>query len=90
MAPPIVRPPAASTTKVAAAEAQFAEVIRLRPDFAKAHLNLGVALAKARKLDKAAAEFRTVLQLNGTNELAQRHLETIELLKKRIGQGARE
>jgi len=80
----------AAQENLAAAEAQFAEVIRLRPDFAKAHLNLGVALAKARKLDKAAAEFRTVLQLNGTNELAQRHLETIELLKKRIGQGARE
>lgn len=65
------------------AEAQFAEVVRLRPDFAKAHLNLGVALAKRRKLDEALVEFQMVLKLIPTNELAQRSIETIQLMKSR-------
>jgi tetratricopeptide (TPR) repeat protein len=66
------------------AETQFAEVVRLRPDFAKAHLNLGVALAKRRKLDEAFLEFQMVLKLNPTNELAQRSIETIQLMKSRV------
>lgn len=65
------------------AEAQFAGVVRLRPDFAKAHLNLGVALAKRRKLDEALVEFQRVLKLVSTNELAQRSIEAIQLMKNR-------
>lgn len=80
----------AAQENVPAAQTQFAEVIRLRPDFAKAHLNLGVALAKGRKLDEAAREFRTVLRLDSTNELARRHLETIESLKRRAATGVLE
>jgi tetratricopeptide (TPR) repeat protein len=63
------------------AQAQFAEVVRLRPDFARGHLNLGVALAKRQKLDEALVEFQAVLKLNPTNELAQRNLKTIQIIK---------
>jgi tetratricopeptide (TPR) repeat protein len=65
------------------AQAQFVEVVRLRPDFARAHLNLGVALAKGQKLDEALVEFQAVLKLNPTNALAQRSIETIQVIKNR-------
>jgi Flp pilus assembly protein TadD len=34
------------------------EIVRLRPDFAKGHVNLGIALAKRQKLDEARWNFR--------------------------------
>jgi Flp pilus assembly protein TadD len=64
------------------AEAQFAEVVRLRPDLAKAHLNLGVALAKQRKLNEALFEFKTAQKLNPTNEVARKNIEQIEALNR--------
>jgi Flp pilus assembly protein TadD len=62
------------------AKAQFAETVRLRPDFAKAHVNLGVALARERKLDQALTEFKIALKLNPTNELARKNIQQIEAL----------
>jgi len=47
--------------KIPEAQEQFAEVVRFRPDFARAHLNLGVTLAKQGKLDDALGEFQTPL-----------------------------
>ena len=42
---------------------QFKEASRLRPRSAEARLNLGVALARAKRYAEAAEEFREALQL---------------------------
>jgi len=67
----------------AEAQAQFAEVIRYRPDFAPAHLNLGLTLAKQRKTEQALSELRTALQLDPGSRLAQQQIENIQGLKNR-------
>jgi tetratricopeptide (TPR) repeat protein len=54
-------------------------VVRIRPDFARAHLNDGVALAKLGKLDEALKEFQITLQLNPTNIVAQQNLEAVRM-----------
>ena len=43
--------------------AKFREVIRLRPDRADAHCNLGIALRTQGKLEEAIAEFRAARDL---------------------------
>src|SRR5581483_8180954 len=42
----------------------YRQVIALRPDFAEAHSNLGVALAALGRLPDAAAQYRRALTLN--------------------------
>src|SRR5207244_2809347 len=49
--------------KHAEAEAECREAIRLRPDFAEAHIGLGDALGGQGKYAKAGAEFREALRL---------------------------
>jgi lipoprotein NlpI len=56
-------------------------VIRLRPDYARAHLNLGVALAKQAKFEPALEEFNMTLRLNPDNKLASQHIATIQAMK---------
>jgi superkiller protein 3 len=73
----------AADEQVEAAAAQFKEVVRLRPDLAKAHFNLGVALGKQRKVEQALNEFRATLQLSPTNHAARKYIETLELLQDR-------
>ena len=63
---------------VAEAEAQFSEVIRLRPDFARAHLNHGVALAKQGKLDDALSQFKMAVQLDPADKVAQQNLDSLQ------------
>ena len=46
-----------------AAVAAGREAIRLKPDDAYAHFNLGIALTSQGKLDEAIAEFRTAIRL---------------------------
>jgi len=48
----------ASAGKTAEARAQFEEALRLKPDFAPAHLNLAVALAEQNRLDDAINHLR--------------------------------
>ena len=69
----------AAEGKIEEAQVQFSEVVRIRPDFARAHLNDGVALAKLGKLDEALKEFQITLQLNPTNAVAQKNLEAIRM-----------
>lgn len=57
---------------------QFVDVIRLRPDFDRAHLNAGVALAKQGKLEGAQQEFQTALRLNPADKIARQNLEGVE------------
>ncbi|HZV34389.1 MAG TPA: tetratricopeptide repeat protein, partial [Verrucomicrobiae bacterium] len=53
----------------------FSHAIALRPDFAKAHSNLGVVLANQGRLDQALAEFRAALQLDPNDKSAQKDME---------------
>jgi tetratricopeptide (TPR) repeat protein len=69
------------------ARAQLLAAIRYRPDFAPAHLNLGVMLAKQEKLDQALAEFRLTLQLDPTNSRAQQYIKNIQVSKGRRLEG---
>lgn len=60
------------------AQAQFSEVIRIRPDFAPAHLIYGVGLARQGKSREAVKEFQITLQLDPTNQFARQNLETVQ------------
>jgi tetratricopeptide (TPR) repeat protein/serine/threonine protein kinase len=44
--------------------AEFKEALRLKPDFADSHYNLGVALDNSGQLDQAITEFREAIRLN--------------------------
>ena len=56
---------------------QLQEVVKLKPDHAAAHLNLGVALFKLRRVDEAKAEFGEVLRLNPQNKTARDYLDQL-------------
>ena len=49
--------------KLDEAVAEFRAAIRLQPDYAEAHYNLGNALAAQGKRDEAVAEYRTAIRL---------------------------
>jgi len=43
--------------------AEFREAVRLKPDFAEAHNNIGLVLAQSDKDDEAVAEFREAIRI---------------------------
>src|SRR5439155_15834903 len=47
---------------VARAEAAFREAIRIQPDYAEAHSNLGNALAEANRFDESRYHFETAIR----------------------------
>ena len=49
-------------------------MIRLKPDYGRAHLNLGVALLKEDQAGSAAVEFQEALRLEPTNTVAADYL----------------
>ena len=51
--------------------AEFREAIRLKPDYAEAHNNLGIALKAQGKLDEAIAEYRAAIRLKPDDVLAE-------------------
>ena len=57
-----------------AAAAANREAIRLRPDDASAHFNLGYALNEQGKLAEAIAEYRTVIRIQPDNAYAHNNL----------------
>ena len=63
--------------KDAEARAEFETVINLKPGFAMAHLNLGVAMVKQGQLETAAEQFAETLRLDPKNKLAQDALAKI-------------
>ena len=54
--------------------AEFRTAIRLQPDDAVAHYNLGIALAAQGKLDEAIAEYRTAIRLKPDYAMAHNNL----------------
>ena len=54
---------------------QFAEVVRLKPEFVEGHLNYGVALARAQRFDEAIARFRETLRRDPGNVAAKKFLD---------------
>ncbi len=53
---------------------QYAEALRLDPNFADAHDNLGVALAKKGRMDQAMAQYAEALRINPNLALAHNNL----------------
>jgi Flp pilus assembly protein TadD len=56
------------------AKAEFQQVVRLRPQFALGHLNLGVALLKLNDAEAARQQFAETLRLDPANQIAQSYL----------------
>ena len=53
---------------------QFREVIRLKPDYAEAHNNLGTALGLGGQTDEAIREFQEALRLKPNYAEARKNL----------------
>ena len=56
---------------------EFRTAIGLRPDFVKAHRNLGIALASTGRKAEAARSFETVLRLDPEHSEARRKLREL-------------
>jgi tetratricopeptide (TPR) repeat protein len=70
----------------AAAAADYAKVVALKPDLAEAHNNLGVAYKKAGELDKAAATFRRAIELRPNYSEARSNLGWVYAEEKKWGE----
>ena len=68
---------------------EYREAIRLKPDYALAHYNLGIALRKKGDVDGAIAEYREVIRLRP--DAGNVHYDLgMELEQKGEGQSALE
>jgi tetratricopeptide (TPR) repeat protein len=59
------------------AESLLRETMKLYPDYADAHANLGTVLLLEKRFDEAAAEYRAALRLDPRHEKARRGLERL-------------
>jgi tetratricopeptide (TPR) repeat protein len=57
--------------KIPEAISEYEAAIRAKPDYAIAHLNLGLMLARQGRLDEAATKFRETLGLEPGNQVAR-------------------
>ena len=69
---------ALAATKPAEARTHYAMAIRLRPDFAEAHNNLGTLAGREGRWPEAVDHFRRAIELRPTFEAAQRNLTAAE------------
>ncbi len=60
--------------RIAEAKAEFQQVVRLQPQYAMGHLNLGVALLKLNDPEGARQEFAETLRLDPANKSARTYL----------------
>jgi Flp pilus assembly protein TadD len=61
---------------------EFREVLRIHPEDAEMHCNLGVLLARKGLVDQAVEEFRTALRLDPNLTRASEELKTVLTKKK--------
>jgi len=62
----------------------FKEAIRIRPDYAIAHNNLGNALVKKGEMKEAIDHYRKTLKLKPDLVVAQKNLETALLRSEEL------
>jgi cytochrome c-type biogenesis protein CcmH/NrfG len=60
------------------AGAEFAEAIRVDPQFAAAHYNLGITLRQQQKAQEAAQEFQKVLSIDPNFQPARAALDRLQ------------
>jgi Flp pilus assembly protein TadD len=70
--------------------AHFTTSLRLKPQSAVAHYNLGTALTVARRLDEAAAEYRQALRIDPDYANAHNNLGNVLLAQRRFDEAIRE
>ena len=70
--------------------AQFRESLRLNPDSASAHYNLGTALALQRKFEEALAEFGEAVRLDPSNGDAHNNYGAMLHLRGRVAEAVEE
>ncbi|HUD82077.1 MAG TPA: tetratricopeptide repeat protein, partial [Candidatus Saccharimonadales bacterium] len=63
-----------ATGRDSEAKAQFDEAVRLKPDSARAHLELGQALLNEGRRDAARQEFEQTLRVDPKNATARQYL----------------
>jgi len=56
----------------------FSEALKLKPDSAENHDNLGVALAQTGQLDEAIEHFKKALEINNSLQIARDHLDIVQ------------
>ena len=66
----------------------FRDSLRLNPDSAPTHYNLGIALSLERKFDEAAAEFREALRVDPDYADAHNNLGAVLTLSGRLDEAA--
>jgi len=66
---------------------EYQTAIRLKPDYAEAHNNLGIIYAKQGRLDEAILEFRVALSLKPDFIDALNNLKLNEAIKKYLSEG---
>ena len=67
-----------------AAIRQYVAALRLKPDYARAHFNLGVALGRKGQVDPAIAELEETLKLDPGYAPAQTNLARLLDLKSSL------
>jgi len=70
--------------------AHFTTSLRLKPQSAVAHYNLGTALTVARRLDEAAAEYRQALRIDPEYANAHNNLGNVLLAQRRFDEAIHE
>jgi Tfp pilus assembly protein PilF len=70
------------------AEAHFRDSLRLNPDSAPSHYNLGIALSAERRFDEAASEFREALRLDPDHAGAHNNLGAMLHVAGRLDEAA--
>ena len=72
---------------VGEAIAHYSEALRIKPDYAIAHHNLGLVLVQQGKIEEAARHFETALKLNPSYQEARRALDDLANRGKSSGPG---